>query len=220
MQASEFASLIKSRRSVRKWQNKPVPEQMLLDAIELATWAPNGGNGQNWRFYIILNKDTIKSIVDAVQTGMSYMSTWSETAPARPLPPEGSPPPTSRMFLAAAPAIIAIGANQTSGPMDQSIARRALTDAKAAEMLKWANTVNSRIQSASAAIAYLLLALHQMGLGAVWMTAPLSQNKGEIEKIIGVPANMDIVAIIPVGYPAESPTKHRKPVSEVCEIIP
>ena len=30
---------------------------------------------------------------------------------------------------------------------------------------------------------------------------------------------MDLVAIIPVGYPAVTPTRDRKPVSEVCKII-
>jgi len=86
-------------------------------------------------------------------------------------------------------------------------------------VLKWATTVDSRIQSVSVAISYLLLALHQMGLGAVWMTGPLPQSKGEIEKILKVPETMDIVALIPVGYPAESPTRDRKPVGEVCTII-
>jgi nitroreductase len=219
MQTSEFTALIKSRRSIRNWQDKPVPEQMLLDAIELATWAPNGGNQQNWRFYIILNKNTHKAIADAVQAGMSYMSSWPEMAQARPAPPPGSPTPPPRMPLDAAPAIIAIGTSQTANPMDQVITKRAVTDPRAAEMLKWATTVNSRIQSVSAAIAYLLLALHQMGLEAVWMIGPVPQCQGEIEKILKVPDNMDIVALIPVGYPAESPARTRKPVKEVCEIL-
>jgi nitroreductase len=196
-----------------------VPEQVLLDAIELATWAPNGGNQQNWRFYVILNKNTIKAIADAVQSGKSYMSTWSEIAQARPAPPPGSPPPAPRMPLSAAPAIIAIGCSQTTNPMEQAMTKRAATDPRAAQMLKWSTTVDSRIQSVSAAITTMLLALHQIGLGAVWMTGPLPQSKGEIEKILKAPANIDIVALIQVGYPAESPTRNRKPVSEVCEII-
>jgi nitroreductase len=219
MQTSEFAALIKSRRSIRNWQDKPVSEQTLLDAIELATWAPNGGNNQNWRFYVILGKDTIKAIGDATQARMSSISSWPEMAQARPAPPPGSPAPAPRMPLSAAPAIIAIGTSQTTNPMDQAMAKRAPTDPKAADMLKWATTVDARIQSVSAAIAYLLLALHQMGLGAVWMVGPLAQSKGDVEKILKVPDNMDIVALVPVGYPAESPTKDRKPVREVCEII-
>ena len=210
MQTGEFTTLIKSRRSIRNWQDKPVPEQLILDAIELGTWAPNGGNQQNWHFYVILNKDTIKAIADAVQSGMSYISSWPEMAQARPAP---------RMPLSAAPAVIAVGTNQATNPMNEAMAKRAQTDTRAAEMFKWSTTVDSRIQSVSAAIAYLLLALHQMGLGAVWMTGPLPQSKGEIEKILKVPEKMDIVALIPLGYPAESPTRDRKPVSEVCTVI-
>ncbi|MCL4439044.1 MAG: nitroreductase family protein [Firmicutes bacterium] len=86
-------------------------------------------------------------------------------------------------------------------------------------MRNWRNAANSRIQSVSSAIAYLLLILHQMGLGAVWMTGPM-QVKGEIEKILGIPQKMDLVAFIPVGYPAESPDPGgRRPVDEVIEIV-
>jgi nitroreductase len=79
--------------------------------------------------------------------------------------------------------------------------------------------VDARIQSVSAAIAYLLLALHQLGLGALWMTSPLPQSKGEVEKILNCPSGMDIVALMPVGYPAEKPTRTRKPIREVSTII-
>ncbi len=220
METGDFAALVKSRRSIRNWEDKPVPEQVLLDAIELGTWAPNGANQQNWRFYVILNKDTIKAIADAAQEGMSYMSSWPEMAQAMPpAPPPGSPPPAPRMPMSAAPAVIAVGTSRTTNPRNEAIATRAATDARAAKMLEWNNTIDSRIQSVSAAIAYLLLALHQMGLGAVWMTGPLPQCKGEVEKILKTPEDMDIIALIPVGYPTESPTRDRKPVSEVCEII-
>jgi nitroreductase len=58
-----------------------------------------------------------------------------------------------------------------------------------------------------------------MGLGAVWMTGPM-QAKAEIEKILKVPPEMDLVAFIPVGYPAEiPPLPQRKPVSEVSRVI-
>ncbi len=67
MATKGFAKLIMSRRSIRRWQQKEVPEHLLTRAVELATWAPNAGNFQNWRFYIILNEETRKAIADAVQ---------------------------------------------------------------------------------------------------------------------------------------------------------
>jgi nitroreductase len=50
------------------------------------------------------------------------------------------------------------------------------------------------------------------------MTGPL-HAKADIEKLLKIPAGMDIVTLVPVGYPAESPTRDRKPVSEVCQVI-
>jgi len=48
---------------------------------------------------------------------------------------------------------------------------------------------------------------------------PLPQSKGEVEKILNCPSGMDIVALIPVGYPAEKPTRTRKPIKEASTII-
>jgi nitroreductase len=224
METVELAKLIKSRRSIRIWQDKPVPEELLLQAVELATWAPNGANQQNWHFYIILNRDTIKVIAGATQAGSSYMASWPEMAqmggfpPLRREPPPGSTPPR-RAPLSDAPALIAVSTGRRENPMAKVMEAREKVDPRAAQMLQWDKTIDSRIQSVSAAIAYLLLVLHQMGLGAVWMTGPLPSSKGDVEKILKVPPDMDIVALIPVGYPADSPTGQRKPVSEVSEII-
>jgi nitroreductase len=50
------------------------------------------------------------------------------------------------------------------------------------------------------------------------MTNPM-QAKVDIEKILKVPEDFDLIAMVPVGYAAESPTRDRKPVDEVCEIV-
>jgi len=225
MEIEELAELIKSRRSIRLWQDKPVSEELLLKAIELATWAPNGANQQNWHFYVILNKSVMKAIADATQEGMSYMMSWPEMAQMGGGPPRRGPqdapppPPRRRSSLDEAAAVIAVGVGQRESPFNKAMLAREKTDERAAAMLQWDRTIDSRIQSVSAAIAYLLLVLHQMGLGAVWMTGPLPSSKGNVEKLLKVPQDMDIVALIPVGYPAESPTGQRRPVSEVCEVI-
>ena len=224
MEFNELANLVKTRRSIRAWQEKDVPEQMLMEAIELATWAPNGGNAQNWHFYIILNKAVIKSIADATAAGLAEMMAWPEMALIGgvwpPAPPPGANRPAPRPnILGKAPALIAVTTRKIANPLEKVFAARAKVDPKGDAAQQANITIASRIQSVSAAIAYLLLVLHQMGLGAVWMTGPLPQSKGEIEKILKVPAETDVVALIPVGYPAETPVNTRKPVSEVCQVI-
>lgn len=216
MELDELANLIKNRRSIREWQDKKVPEELLMQAIELASWAPNGGNQQNWHFYIIVNQDTIKAIANAVKTSANRLASWAE----------GNQPEDiiTRMRERAgsfrnAPAAIAVAASQYQSPTDMILATQEKTEPIARQIRQWRNIADSRIQSVASAIAYLLLILHQMGLGAVWMTGPI-QAKGEIEKILKVPSELDIVAFIPVGYPAESPEpKGRRPLKETCEIV-
>jgi nitroreductase len=64
----------------------------------------------------------------------------------------------------------------------------------------------------------MLLAFHQMGLGAVWLVAPLMAKK-EIEGLLNVPANLSLICLVAVGYPNESPQKDRKPVDEVLKFV-
>jgi nitroreductase len=216
MEPAELTKLIKTRRSIRSFQDKPVPETLLVQAIETATWAPNGGNAQNWRFFIILDKKVINSISDIIQTNMKTMMSWPEMANAAPPFSRAGNPPASP--LSTAPALIVVAAIRSSNPMVDAMMKRSKTDPKAKQMLDGLQVVAPGVQSTSAAIAYLMLILHQMGLGSLWMTGAL-HTKAEIEKLLKLPAGLDVVTLIPVGYPAENPTKDRKPVSEVCQII-
>jgi nitroreductase len=216
MNTADLANLIKGRRSIRSWQNKPVPEEMLLQALELATYAPNAGNQQNWKFYLILKPETIKAVAEAVQASADYIATWPEAA--------NSGDTMTKMLqklslFRHAPALVVVCASQYQSAVEQLVVLREKTDPKARLIHEWRNIANSRIQSVSAAIAYFLLVLHQMGLGAVWMTGPL-QAKGEIEKVLNIASPMDVVALIPVGYPAENPPlRERKPVKDICVVI-
>jgi len=216
MELTDLETLIKGRHSIRAWQERKVPEELLLQAIELATWAPNGGNQQNWRFYVIESKDAINAISDAVQASANTITSWPE---AEKLGDGAARMRDRAAFFRSAPSAIAVAASQYQSPVDQVLLDRGKIDPQANQIHEWRNIANSRIQSVASAIAYLLLILHQMGLGAVWMTGPM-QAKAEIEKILKVSSELDLVAFIPVGYPGESPVpRERKPVAEVCEVI-
>jgi nitroreductase len=216
METNELAKLIKDRRSIRVWEDRAVDEDLLLQAIEIATYAPNGGNQQNWRFYLIEDRGIIKAIADTVQTSADYIAALPEANKFGEMVTGMTQRSSS---FRSAPSLIAVAAKQYQSPIDQILAANEKVDVRAGQMRQWRNMADSRIQSVASAIAYLLLVLHQMGLGAVWMTGPL-QVKGDIEKLLKVPPEMDIVALIPVGYPAESPSlRERRPLKEVCEII-
>jgi hypothetical protein len=135
MDTAELSTLIKTRRSIRVFQDKPVPEALLMQAIETAAWAPNGGNAQNWRFFIILDKKIINSIAEVIQSGLKTIQSWPEMANAGPAggrprnPQPGSP-------LTTAPALIVVCAVRSSNPMVNAMTKRAETDPAAKEMME------------------------------------------------------------------------------------
>ena len=53
------------RISVRKYEDKPVEQEKLLQIMKAAMAAPSAGNQQPWEFYIVRNKETIKKLSEA-----------------------------------------------------------------------------------------------------------------------------------------------------------
>ena len=63
--SGQVLELATSRKTVRKFSTKQVPMDDILYALEAASQAPSGANGQPWRFIIITDPDLKKRIRDA-----------------------------------------------------------------------------------------------------------------------------------------------------------
>ncbi|MEM2386238.1 MAG: nitroreductase family protein [Candidatus Bathyarchaeia archaeon] len=69
------------------------------------------------------------------------------------------------------------------------------------------------IQDTAAAIQNIHLAAHALGLGTCWVGA---FREEDARKILEIPEGVRPVAIIPVGYPAESPfPRSRRPLKQI-----
>lgn len=212
----DLAALIRSRRSIRRYRPDPVPEEMILKAVELATWAPNGGNFQPWRFFVVTNRDLIGQMADAMDARSRLMASWPESEPYREHADRWL---RTGAFFRQAPVCIAVMVGGYQSIADRLLAARGVTDPAAREMMQWRQFGASRIQTIGGAVMLLLLALHQQGLGACWMAGP-QQAKAEIEALLDCPEGFEFVALVPVGWPAEEREgAPRKPLDEVTRII-
>ena len=72
------------------------------------------------------------------------------------------------------------------------------------------------VQSVALACQNLLLAAHDVGLGACWLCAPLFAPD-LVRAALDLPAQWQPQAIITLGYPAESKEKERVPV-DACVV--
>lgn len=71
-----LASIIKKRRSVRKYLRKDVPLELIEKVLESSRFAPSAGNYQPWEFIVVRNEDTKKDLVAA-----AYNQNWMLEAP-------------------------------------------------------------------------------------------------------------------------------------------
>ena len=216
MELRDLEQLIRGRRSVRRWKEQDVPDDLLKKAVELATWAPNGGNYQGWRFIIVKNRKVIVKMAAAVQTAANKIASWPESAS---LKEEMERYRANASFFRNAPVCMGVFANQYIGVMDKALIAREGFDPEAREIMACRRSAPTAIQSAAASVTTLLLVLHQMGLGAVWLGAPLMAKK-EIETILKVSRDLSLVCLVAVGYPDEFPHKDRKPVDQAIEFLP
>jgi len=215
MDILDLEKLIKGRRSIRQWKKQEVPDELLKKAVGLATWAPNGGNYQGWRFIIVKRKETITKMANAVQSVSDKIASWPEAISWQ---EDVKRYQKNASFFRNAPVCIGVFSGGYQSPMDKVLIARESFDPEAKEVLGFRRSAPTAVQSTAAAVTTMLLAFHQMGLGAVWLVSPI-QAKKEIEAILNVPLNMDLICLIAVGYPDESPQKERRPVEEVLEFV-
>jgi nitroreductase len=214
MELQELEKVIKGRRSVRKWMEEDVPEDLIKKAVELGTWAPNGGNFQGWRFVVVKNREIIEKLASAVQAVADKIASWPESAAFV----EMDRYRKNASFFKNAPVVIATFVGQYQSIMDKALLARGTSDQDAARILGFRKTAPSAIQSMGAAVSTMLLVFHHMGLGAVWLGAPL-MAKQEIETILKPPSGFGLTGLVAVGRPAESPVMNRQPVDQVLEFI-
>ena len=171
---------IHQRRSHRMYKPEIPPKEVLDRVIDAALWAPSGVNAQAWEITLMAGKVRDK-FVELVSQATKYLLPELQKAGV----PEKGREFVMKFFknLGGAPVVIAVTISKDPDPGMQM----------------------ANIQSGAALFQNLLLAAHAEGLGTCWMTGPLKARADEIAAFLGVPQELELVAIITLGYPDHQP---------------
>ncbi len=71
MNVEAFRQVVTSRRSVRKFTEKPIPQDVLDDCLDLAMLAPSSSGLQPWEFYVVRSDDKKAKLVKACMSQMA-----------------------------------------------------------------------------------------------------------------------------------------------------
>lgn len=186
----DFSKLLEKRRSVRDYEDKPVPLTVIEDIIKDAVKAPNAGNMQLWRFVVVNNKDFMKKISDANKKGFLADIDSNPNSPWK-------------------------GYEESFRQDDFNI----FYNAPALIYIVGTKKMQTITQDCSLAGAYFMLAAAERGLGTCWIAqGAFIEDKALLEEL-AIPENYRIVAPIILGYPKEAPAMPPRKDPKLIKVI-
>ena len=174
--ATDFFDLLKTRRSVRNYQDKDVSLDLLMEIIQDACLAPSSGNRQTWRFIVINDRETIGRLSEESRSNLvaeldSNPSSYVQRYEAALRNPEFN-------VFYNAPSLVIICGDKRSHSLEVDCALAA---------------------------SYFMLSAAARGLGTCWVDlGSRIEDPGLLEEI-GLTDDQAIVAPIIVGYPKAIP---------------
>jgi len=186
----ELFEAIKSRRSIRRYTSAPVDDKKIEAILEAGRWAPSWANTQCWRFVVVRDPKVKSRIADTLM---------KIKLPDKEVPNPGS------IAINTVPVVIVVCAEigKSGGkPGPGGGGGEYVTDKGDWFMFDTALAVQN-----------MVLAAHGLGLGTVIIGA---FDAVQAEKALGVPQGYRVVALFPVGVPAqEGKAPPRKELSEL-----
>lgn len=198
---THFLDLLQSRRSIRRYCPAPVTPALIEQILTAATWAPSAHNRQPWRFAVITQASTKHEL--AIAMGAKLRADLAADG----LSPEHVDKDAGRSYQRITGAPLLVLLCLTMADMDSY-----------PDELRRQNEWLMAVQSTALAGQNLLLAAHDLGLGACWMCAPLFSSN-VVRHTLELPADWQPQALITIGYPAETRQKTRKPLESVVLFV-
>ncbi len=189
------------RRSIRRYQDRPVPNELLQELLTAATWAPSAHNRQPWRFAVVRQAETRKRLARAMGDRLRQ----DLLADGLPIQVIEADVDRSYRRISGAPALILLC--MSLAEMDD------YPDSRRRE-----NEMLMAVQSTAMAGQNLLLAAHTQGLGACWMCAPLF-CPDTVRQALALPADWIPQGLITIGYAAEQKEKTRRPLESCVRFV-
>lgn len=197
--ASAFYEVMRQRRSVRMFSDKPVSEQAIQSIVQAAVSAPSGANKQPWRFVCVQDPAVKTKIrLGAEAEEKAFYSGRANAQWLKDLAPYGTD--ENKAFLETVPWLIVVFR---------------LTKADDGGQVYYSS------ESVGLACGMLLCAAQHAGLATLTHT-PSPMNF--LNQILDRPATERPYLLIPVGYPAEdcvvpAAAVKRKPIGQVMQVV-
>ncbi len=192
MDYENLLSIVKERRSCRRFKPDSIPDEYVNKIIDVARWAPSGANSQPWDFVVVKKKDLRQQISEFVKEFISiYYKLEHTREPALRFP--SLTRPAEKIGYEDAPVFIIL-----CGDKRTKEAYPLYTEVEMSEGI-----LESSLASA---FLYMQLAAGTLGLGSQWVSAVrMWYVQCMIRDLLRIPDELVIYEMFVVGYPASKP---------------
>lgn len=170
-----------TRRSVRKYKNEPLSDELLMEVLEPALYAPSSMNIQCWYFVVVRTPEGMDAVKQIMYRSMLEKS------------------PALKERFANHPEVVEETQNflTTLGGAPVCVLAFLLKPEQ--------NGAEGALLSVGAAVENLLLAAQDKGLGTCWMAPAANTAIKEAFRARFAPDKGDFIAAITLGWPDQTP---------------
>ena len=210
----ELSEAMRTTFACREYTDEAVSDRQIHDILELARFAPSGGNRQGNRVVVVRDPATKKRLSELaepaakrygaqVAAGENPWNTVIPTAVSDETVAATEPPAQLVRTFRTAPVLLVFLVDlRVVASMDQNLPRVGVISGASIYPFVW-NT---------------LLAAREAGLGGT-ITTLTSAEEPRVQELLGVPQHYAVAAVVPVGRPVRQLTRlRRRPVAEIATI--
>ncbi len=201
---NEVERVILERRSVRKYKDKQVPENVILRLLEAGRFAPSAGNFQPWKFVVVRDKQMITEMQDFAQKMakiFDFLLNWRTSPIGKNLAMLDS-----QLMIRLQPNILGpvpFGAVELIAKGKLKLFHDAPTVIFVMEDVRGVGKPQVDVGICGQNI---ILAAHSMGLGTCWIGfIELLKYSRKWKKVLGAGYPYKLCEAITVGYPDGNP---------------
>ena len=197
----DLEQAVAARRSIRSFEDKPVPRDVVERAISLAVQAPAPHHSAPWRFLLVEDPDEKERLSKRMGDAWRADLSADGMAPERIDAIVGK----SHRLLTSTPLLVVCCADTSRADSYPDERRRR------AEWSLFAHAVGGALQT-------FMLALAEKGVASCWISAPVFCGD-VVKEDFGLDDAVEPHALVLVGYPDESYTPRPRPAPDVTRFV-
>lgn len=201
----ELSDVLRTTAAVRQFTDEEVDDAQLHRVLDLARFAPSGGNRQGAHVTVVRDRATRERLVELTEPAARRYAAqvaagehpWNTVVPSAVTAEQVAATPVPELFVRPvleAPVVLVVSVDlAVVAATDSGLDRIGIVGGGSVFPLAW----------------NILLAAREEGLGGTFTTMAVAEEAG-VKELLGLPDSHAVATVIPLGHPVKQVTRLRR----------